>query len=783
METLVLQETYVSEFKSVRDKTHRIISIQQFLDLIRSERFKEKVERYRRLKSQGDCAGEADAIKADMPCIIPTGVCRGSHAVKDFEQPSGLLCIDLDHTDGRTSEVLRLAGELPWVLIGFISISGNGVKLLVRVSPRQVQSDYESLYAQVGRAVSKHVGHAYDEKCRILTQPCYYSWHPDAFCNPEAEEFMVQQQFESDVKETSNRLKGEAGVVEAFVAEFERRYPFVRGRRNDIALKLGNEAAYKGFSTDEVQEVCRIFAHHYSNSDFTEKDIVQRVISGYQYAEQKMREETVGRKGQDRVTVSYDPLTEQRDGEDAEEVLEKNDILRGETPCFPDELFERLPEFLKRCIMPAGNRRERDILLLGSLNSCSALFPRVSFFYKNTYYSPHFYLAVVAPAGTGKGVLGFATSLLDSTQCYYEQQVAAQRLRFERETLAWENELSLARKEKRKPQMDLKPTCCKPQYLKLPATTSKSRLIESLAVSGETGCCMTSTEIVTLVSAIRQDYGRFEDILLKCYHHEEVASSYKTDGDPIVARSPRLALCLSGTQEQFATLFQSLETGLYSRFAFYTRERELQWESCCPHSNTSDLPTHFRKLGEELLEMHRYLLESPTVVSFTPTQWEQHTDTFSRLLENSCMEKAESVAGILFRHGLLTMRIASVLTLFRKWDDYRYAKEYICTENDFLTALQIATTLLEHSLLLCTSLPQTKQAPMPMHHFHRTELVMEALNENFSYKEFMQAVGLEGASESTGKRILRKLISMKLVVKEGHAIYKKRLSARSKGHS
>lgn len=60
-------------------------------------------------------------------------------------------------------------------------------------------------------------------------------------------------------------------------------------------------------------------------------------------------------------------------------------------------------------------------MLLGSMNSCSALFPNVSFFYKKSLLSPHFYLAVVAPAGAGKGALGFTSILLDATQEFYDR--------------------------------------------------------------------------------------------------------------------------------------------------------------------------------------------------------------------------------------------------------------------------------------------------------------------------------------------------------------------------
>lgn len=121
--------------------------------------------------------------------MYPPAFARGGHAVQCLSVHSGLLCIDLDHTGERTQEVLELTRSLPFTCISFISISGEGIKVLVRVRKEDVQKDYARLYAAVGSMVSTHVGHPYDEKCKILTQPCFYSYDPEAYWNAEAVAF------------------------------------------------------------------------------------------------------------------------------------------------------------------------------------------------------------------------------------------------------------------------------------------------------------------------------------------------------------------------------------------------------------------------------------------------------------------------------------------------------------------------------------------------------------------------------------------------------------------
>lgn len=796
----------VSEFPGVRSKTSRTITIREFVDTVRSDRYRRQVLEYRRLKALPGHEAEAQAIKENMPCIVPAGVCLNGHAVKDLSVHSRLLCVDLDHTDRRTQEVFGLACSLPFTYASIISISGEGIKMLVRVRMEDVRQDYARLYAAVGNAVSAHVGHPYDEKCKILTQPCFYSYHPEAYYNPEAVAFEMPEvvlesaSSASAVPVAGNRkmllsaaeaipgdVRGSVptsacGFIPRLLDDFERNNPFRRGNRNDLALKLGRVAGSKGFSPDEMEKLISLFSDRYASGDFTAEDIRQRVVAGYQFVECLPKEQKEPARGQKGVRVTYTPVYGSNEEDAPEVVLEKNDELRADAPYIPDTVFASLPDFLIRCCRYTSDKRERDMALLGCLNSCSAIFPYVSFLYKRSLYSPHFYLASVAAAGAGKGIMAFTAILLDPTQEYYDQIRRANKKAYEQALLGWDSEQQQARREKRLPDINVKPEEPKAQYLKISATTSKSRLIEHLATAGEVGCCMATTEINTMVSSLGQDCGKYEDILCKAAHHEEVSSSYKVDGEPIVVKHPHLALNIAGTQEQFYIFFRSLEVGLFSRFAFYTRQQSQKWESCAPGDEQVDLRGYFQSLGKELLEMHKVLLESPTLVTFSPAQWQLHTTLFSELLRRVLLEGRDSSGSLIRRAGLLGMRLAAILTIFRKWEDYRYAKEYCCTDADFRMAMDIVRTLVEHSLLLSTSLPDTNQPPVSMHRFHRLDEILSSLSKEFTYTDFVRSVQNTGMSESTGKRFLQKALKLQYVVKEENSYRKRRKPSSGQGY-
>ena len=823
-------EVKISEFGSVRSKQSQTISLQEYVNKVRSNTFKAQVEEYRRLAALPGHEAEAQRVKDGMPCIVPAGVCSGGHAVKNLVKHSGLLQIDMDHTLLRTAEVCRLLCELPYVTVVHKSFSQNGVRAFVRVAAEDVMRNYEQLYAAVGEAVSRHAAHNYDSKCKILTQPSFYSWDADAYYNPDAETFKMQWGEEtgkeagtisetaanaggtvsrgiisevtdsgkavsggaiSEVTDSGRTVSGGAisgvtdseksasgatapGFLVQFLNDFEHRNPFRRGERNDLALKLGRVSRSKGFSKKELEEVISLFIRRYAATDFTAEDIRQRITAGYQFIDSLPQKTEIPGEGSNRVHFPYDPAEPPDAGSEEEDLLEKNNELRAQSPYIPDSAYSGLPQFLKDCVQYASDPRERDITLLGSLNCCSALFPGVSFFYKNALYSSHFYHALVANAAAGKGVVAFILSLLDATQEYYDRQHRDQKKAFEKAQMAWEAEVHQALREHRSPDSDKKPEEPKAKYLKTSSTTSKSRLLEQLATNGELGCHMSSTEINTLISSLAQDYGKYEDILCKAAHHEEISQSYKIDGDPIVVPRPHLALIMSGTPEQFTGFFRSHENGLYSRFLIYTRQLNPHWETCAPGEGRVDLREHFHTLGKKLFEMHKLLLESPTLVTFTPGQWEHHTQQFGVWLKSALVEGKEFPTSIVFRHGLLAMRLASILTIFRKWDDYRYAKEYCCTDADFDTAMQIIATVIEHSLLLGTSLPDTGHPPVAMRKFHQFEDVLKKLPRIFSYIDFINAAKELGISVSTAKRYLRKAVEQELVVKQKDKYRKRR---------
>ena len=113
----------------------------------------------------------------------------------------------------------------------------------------------------------------------------------------------------------------------------------------------------------------------------------------------------------------------------------------------------------------------------------------------------------------------------------------------------------------------------------LPATTSYSRMQIQMRDNGPQGSIIFDTEAQTLATANHLDCGNFDDMLRKAFEHENIDSAFKINGlTPIYIRFPMLAMFLTGTPSQMASLIETSEKGLPSRIMLYTFRSIPKWK-------------------------------------------------------------------------------------------------------------------------------------------------------------------------------------------------------------
>ncbi|MBV4207432.1 DUF3987 domain-containing protein [Phocaeicola vulgatus] len=768
-----------SFYFSVFDEHAVDMTLKEFVKLLRGERWKVQVEEYQRLKASGR-ETEAKKLKRKLAALVIAGRCDGSHAETNLKQWSGDAMLDVDKCNGRVSEFLQVLKDTPWVKAAWRSVSYDGLKLVVRVEAESVD-EYRLAYALVAWHVAQLLAFPCDMSCKNPTRPCFASYDPEAFFRPDTEVFPWRRFVtehpdrvgeilaELKVKTPASASKppvAASGMLHTFFNEFLEQNPFVDGKKNEFLLKLGRIARYKGVGEEELARLKTLAVERLAGMGCAAGDIPPRIDSGYRYADMNKGPETPASRAH---KAQGSPMRYSEPNEEEEEAeLEKleADKLRREVPCLPDELFDRLPDFLKRGLTHVRNKRERDILLLSMITNISGCLPGVRMNYGGMVYSADLYLVALAGSGRGKGVMQLAAILPAAIQEYYDELNRKDEREYRQKLLKWNLEERLAAQEKRVPDLDQCPEMPVERILKVAPNISKSQLILALEAGGAVGLVMNASELDMISSAMHQEYGKHDDVMRAASQHEEVSSYFKTDHRLVVVSDPHLALCASGTPAQLHKFISSLENGMYSRVAFYVGQAHWEYKSANPGKDRLDMRAYFKGMGEELLRMFIFLSGSPTEVVFTEEQWKEHTERFRTYLREVVAEDDDSPGAIVLRHGLMMSRIAMVLTALRKCEPQWNTSEWECSDEDFHTAMQIVDVLLEHSLLLSTSMDDTAGRIRPVKAFFKLRPVLKKMPREFTYSELMAAANEAGLPTASVKRYLLRLVYYQIVEKE-----------------
>lgn len=793
-----LQFTF-SYFNNLWSKDSITISLSDLHQRTVSPLWKPKTESYRKLKSNPKRDNEAKMTKDSMPVVIAEGTVRprSTHAAANLSLMSGLAMYDLDHTDRRTAEIKELLRHLPYVAYAQTSISAEGLKVLVYLDVH-TPAEYPLAYAICLQTLERILQHPCDPQCARITQPCSCVWDPEAYFNPAPQPYPWREELAADPSLTqllpasvytyspsSTTGSGKSspippateacGYIAAFVRNFAQYHPWQKGNRHESMLALGRSARRKGFSKEELEKLTSVMTPDIVRDGYTLRELQKDLATGYQYVDLSYAPSSEEHSVSPVSSLTYNPQSLENTPLDEEDVLTNDEIIRASTPAIPDEIYLHLPPLVEEALQAAQNPYERDILLLGLLTNLSGCLPNVSFLYDQRPYSPHIYSLIIAPSAAGKSMFTLASKIPEAINNFLIEENKRKKKTYKRELRAWEESNKQQTKKNHSPastedsDMPEEPTY---QYLCGAPSTSKSQIVKRLQSNADIGLIINSSELDTVSSSIKQDYGRFDDVFRTAFHHETIATDYKVDGQINYVEHPRLTLCFSGTPNQLPNFIRSMENGLYSRFIVFTRSAKWKFRSAAPRKGKENFHALFDRLSDEVLRMYHFLKQSPTEVTLTDKQWEEHTEYFSQLLNEVTSEKADAPGAIVLRSSLITVRIAAILTALRKCEGAMQMKEYICTDEDFHTAMEIVKTTVSHSLIIASSLPGETVKSQPLQPYFRIGPVINSLPKIFTYKEFVDKAVSLSIPKSSASRYLLKALESQFVDKQDNKYHR-----------
>ena len=752
------KQVHVSFYASLFRTECNVLPLEEIIILIRRRRWQREILAYRTALAGGRTE-EARKLKGGLPGFTPSGVFKGGHKADALQEYSGIIGLDFDHVENLAALIL-IFRMLNFTLAMFVSPGGHGLKVFVRVDCPSGR--HGEAYPLVAAFLEKAGGVASDAKCKDISRCCYVSDDPEAYYNPDAEIFHIPEQRPVE--------KG----VDAFVSRFLDRNPPLSGERNQTVYKLGCEANRRGFSYAETAACCTL---RLQASDFTATEINQALSSAYQG---NMNEHATygGAKGQiDRKNLPT--VFKPAPSLETEETETNGEILRERTPLIPEEVYGWLPELFREAVAFYPLHRERDMALLGACTVVSACLPEVFGKYHRKRVFPHIFTVEVAPAANGKGCINDMRHLAD----LYDELIKAETGQAEAEYLQaleeWEQKKAQAHQKHRTIAVKEAPKPAAKAYLNIPTQVTKAKMLVHLRDNGPIGGLMADSEIDTILSASKQDYGMFDDLLRKAFHHEPVSSSRKTDNEMISIDSPRLALLLSGTPGQFSRLIPESESGLLSRLLLYTCRTEAIWQDVSPEGDTMNMSERLPELSEQLMNIATTLRRRPLQICLTRSQWSRLNQCFKKWLHEADLFGDEEFLSVIKRHGLITFRLCMIFTATRCGKEGYGMDSQYCTEEHFKAALAIVETCLEHSRLLLTQLRHNEDVP-ELSCPRKGRILLEKLPERFVLSEAYIIGETEGMDRRTVRRLIYKLNPL-FISRVSHGEYQKNeVTARQK---
>ncbi len=422
------------------------------------------------------------------------------------------------------------------------------------------------------------------------------------------------------------------------------------------------------------------------------------------------------------------------------EMLQEFESEEAKPGGFPNEVYEELPDFLRRAIKPAKGEHQKSLMLLGSLGVLSSAFPGFKGIY-DSLIRPNLYVFVSAPPASGKGILNFCRYLVTRIHRAKEASGKAAREQYDQEMVDFAFSKD---KTKEKPQKPAE----KMHFI--PANNSNTGLLQLLA--DNEGCgLLFETEADTLVNSLKSEYGNFSDALRKAYHHEEYSYFRRTDREMVRMERPCLSVVLSGTPGQLKAMFPDAENGLFSRFLFYNFTEKPRWQPKFQADDSFDLKDYYEALGEELYGFFQKMENQEVQMIYNQDQKDFFNRNFEKTLDDTYAVFPPAFLATVKRLGVTFFRITMILTALRCMEDGQIPARRECDFWDFRTAQLIILTLLRHSKSVFTMLPAEKPVKVKPQALLK-ERFLNLLDGTFTTTEFQNLAASLGISKRTAYR-------------------------------
>jgi hypothetical protein len=761
-------------FCSLFQNFHKPINKKSLFEIaadIASGKYKAPVEKLRALVKEAKTE-EAQELKKKLPSFTPSGTFTTRRVKECIETYSGYVHLDFDKLTEEQINILKISiSSNIHTHLFFVSPGGKGLKVFVEVNSGL--EDHDIAYLQVQEYYEALTGFKADPSCKDISRLCFMSYDPQLYKNTNSERFIVKKRFRSlESLEGLGSLEGGRKMLNPASAGqhdsgasllnpstskpsqpsqeeelFNRQVYFTNnkktyteGSRNAYLFLLATNCKEAGLPEQKTLELI------VKNFDLPVKEIQSTVRSTYKHTPAKVIPMQPGK-----VVVK---VPDKEDEEEEREIM----------PTLPDEIFDTLPDFLKRVVSVTNSKEERDVLLLGALTTLSFALHQVIGKYNDIIVNSNLYLFVSAIASAGKGILVHCRKLILPIHLRLREKTKLLKQLYDQELMDYKNNKSK--------NLNIEPPQKPPQMMAIiPGNNSATGFLEILNDSFKRGLIF-ETEGDTISQAFKSEYGDFSDSFRKAFQHEPISYYRRTDKEFVEIDRPCLSVLLSGTPRQINQLIPGVENGLFSRFMFYIMNMKQEWKNVFTSRTEKGIDNHFELLGNEFFRFYEKTEVLPESVFILTNEQQERFNTFFEQIQTLYVSlQDEDIISCVRRLGLTAFRIMMIFSALRMMETGEHPKWLVCNDVDFENTLEMISVLVKHSNYIFNQVSEEGKKQKPK---KRKEVFFESLPAEFNRHTYLDiALGLQ-IGDSTAQRMIANFVKAGVIVNYSRDHYRKR---------
>tara|TARA_R110001606_G_scaffold209615_1_gene356866 strand:+ start:3324 stop:5603 length:2280 start_codon:yes stop_codon:yes gene_type:complete len=734
--------------------------LEEILKDIKKGTYKAEISDIRHLINN-DKKEQSDEQKKQLLAFTASGTFNNGRSIDKLENYSQYVILDIDKLSNiQLKEVINFTRLAPYTYASFISPSGKGLKIIVKVNTikDQHKEAYKQVVAYYEQALNIDIDTSGSDICRL----CFVSYDEDCFINNNAAIFEVD--FKPIEKEEPIKQHNQINDnIEIYISEIEK-------TATDIT---GNYETWRnlGFAiSEEYGETGREYYHR-----------ISKFYANYKYQEcDKQFSNCLKAKGSGvNISTFYytahlnnikpykEPIAEEMP-KVKEELLTKEEF--ESSPTFSTSLIPQLPQLLQNMVMHSKTDKEKDLILLGAITTISACLPNLYGIYDGDKIYPNLFLFVSAPAASGKGKIKFCKRLVNRIHDSMQEESKLMKEEYDTQLAQFHKSKNANLKKPQKPPLKM---------LYVPANNSSSGMFQLLFENKGKGLIF-ETEADTLAKNFTKDYGDYSDGFRNAFHHEPITYYRKTEREYVEMKEPCLSCVLTGTPKQVLALMPNAENGLFSRFMFYQMPSSTKWRNVWAIDSKNGLNDYYDVLGKQFYELYKTLKTNQSIrFTYTEQQQIEFLEFFPKLnlyyLNFNPLDYDASVK----RLGIIAFRISMIFTVLRILETGEISNTMYCSDEDFKSTLTMIKVLIKHSSKVYSSLPNTNTT---VNYKNDKEKFIESLPLRFKTQEYYEAAAVYNITQKTAERYLTKLCKDAILVRESQGNYYNPSKEESKGN-